>query len=128
MERTKTYQLYKPGASDYIDPTPFNDNADINGITAANQFIVDDIFHDVAGIILPVVQTGIAQSRVTIVIFIRILEVRFPLNIIPPRHPDQEGIDSMSYIRSDQNGIDVLVSHTGERIGNVRSVGKRAYL
>lgn len=29
MERTKTYQLYKPGASDYIDPTPFNDNADI---------------------------------------------------------------------------------------------------
>ena len=29
MERTETYQLYKPGASDYIDPTPFNDNADV---------------------------------------------------------------------------------------------------
>ena len=29
MEKTTNYQLNKPAASDYISPTPFNDNADI---------------------------------------------------------------------------------------------------
>lgn len=73
-------------------------NSHIYAVTPADQIIVDDVFRDMAGIVLPVIEPGIPQTNIRVVVYIGIIEIGLALDIIPLTPADQECIDSMRNI------------------------------
>ena len=63
-------------------------NTHIHAISPTDQIIVDDILHDVTRIILPIIQTGIPQTNICVVILVGIVEVGLSLDVIPLGHAD----------------------------------------
>ena len=57
-------------------------NTDIDRVAAPQKLVVDQVFHDMTGIILPVIQARIPKADICIVILIRIVEICFALDII----------------------------------------------
>ena len=54
-------------------------NADIDRVSPPQKLIVNEIFHDMTGIILPVIQSRIPKTDVGIIILLRIVEICFAL-------------------------------------------------
>ena len=71
---------------------------DINGVSAPQKLVVNHVFHDVTGIVLAIIQPCISKPNIRIVILVRILEIGFPLDIIPLSHRDEEGVDNILHI------------------------------
>ena len=70
-------------------------NTHIHTVSSADKIIVDDILHDMTGIVLPVIEPCVPKTYIGVVVFIGIVEVGFTLNVIPLCHTNQEGIDGM---------------------------------
>ena len=62
------------------------------GISLYNQFIVQDVFHDMTRIKLPEIDSCITESDICVIIFVRILEISFSLDIPAFCFADQKGI------------------------------------
>ena len=73
-------------------------NAHIYAISPADQVIVDDVFHNVTGIILPIIEPGISETDVGVVILVGIVEVGLAFDIISLSHADQKCINGMADI------------------------------
>ena len=58
----------------------------------------DDVLWWVTGIILAVVEPGITQTDIRVVVFVRIVEIGLAFHIIPLSHGNQERIDDMLHI------------------------------
>lgn len=58
---------------DIASVSPVNHNAYIHIVSPADQIIVDNVFHNMAGIVLPVIQAGIAQANVCVVILVGVV-------------------------------------------------------
>lgn len=54
-------------------------DADIDRVSPPQKLIVNEIFHDMTGIILPVIQPRIPKTDVGIIILVRIVEICFAL-------------------------------------------------
>lgn len=80
-------------------------NANINGISPTQKFVVDDVFHNVAGIILAVIQSGVTKANIRIVVFVRILEIGLSFHIVALRHGNKERVDDVLHIVRNQCGI-----------------------
>lgn len=73
-------------------------NAYIHTAAPEDQVVIDDIFHDVYGIVLAVVEADVPQADIRVVIFVGIVEVGLSLDIVPLGHPVQEGVYGMGDI------------------------------
>ena len=100
----------------------------IHAVPPADQIVVNDVLHDMTGIVLTVIETGISQTNVGVVIFIGIVEIGLALDIIPLGHPDQECVDGVVNIGGDQCRIDFFLTHTGDGIGHIGGIGQRTDL
>ena len=65
---------------------PVRNDSDINGLSPPNQFIIDDVLHDMAWIVLSVIQPCVSKPDVRIVIFIRVLEICLSFYIVASGH------------------------------------------
>ena len=70
----------------------------INGIPSTQILVVDDVFHNVAGIVLAIIQSGIAKANICVIVFVRVLEIGLSFHIVALRHRDKERIDDVLYI------------------------------
>ena len=61
-------------------------------------FIIDNVLHDVTGIILSVIKTCITQPKICVVIFVRIVKIGFALYIVPSGTFDQKSVQNMCEI------------------------------
>ena len=100
-------------------------NTNINGIASAQKFVVDDVFHNVAGIVLTIVQSGITEADICIIVFVWIFEIGLSFHIIALCHGNEERIDDVLHIVGNQSGVDLFVLHTGQCIGYIRRIGQR---
>ena len=101
---------------------PIRYDPDIDRVSPSQKLIVNEIFHDMTGIILPVIQPRIPKTDVGIIILVRIVEIRFALDIISLCYGNQKRIDDILYIVGNERWIDLLVFHTGDGIGNVGGI------
>ena len=99
-------------------------NADINRPTATDKLVVNDVFHDVTGIILPVIQPRVTKSDICVIILVRVFEIGLSLNVLPTRFIDKEGVDDMLDIRRDQHRIDFFVFNARQGICNICWIGQ----
>ena len=95
-------------------------NADIDRVAAPQKLIVDEVFHDMTGIILPIIQPRVAKTDVRIVILVRIVKIGLALDIIALCYGNQKRVDNVLYIVGNKRGIDLLVFHAGDGVCNVR--------
>ena len=77
---------------------------------------------------MAIIQSGITKADIRVVVFVRILEIGLPFDIIALRHRNKERIDDVLHIVGNQSGVDLFILHTGQRIGNIRRIGQRANL
>ena len=61
-------------------------NAYIYGVSSVQKFIVDNVFHNVSRVVLTVIQPCITQTNVRVIIFVRILKICFPFDVISLCH------------------------------------------
>ena len=73
-------------------------NTNINGIASAQKFVVDDVFRNVAGIVLTIVRSGITETDICIVVFVWIFEIGLSFHIIALCHGNEERIDDVLHI------------------------------
>ena len=103
-------------------------NADIDRVAAPQKLVVDQVFHDMTGIILPVIQPRVAKADVRIVVLVRIVKVGLALDIIALCYGNQKRVDNVLYIVGNKRGIDLFVFHAGDGIGNVGRIRQGADL
>ena len=103
-------------------------NTDIDRVAAPQKLVVDQVFHDMTGIILPVIQARIPKTDICIVILIRIVEICFALDIISFCYGNQKRIDNILHIVRNKRGIDLLVFHAGDSVCDVRWIRQGADL
>ncbi len=72
--------------------SPVEDDTNINGISLYNQFIVQDVFHDMTRIKLPEIDSRITEPDICVIIFVWILKISFSLDIPALCFADQKGI------------------------------------
>ena len=65
-------------------------HAYIHRVASTQKLIVDDVFHQMAGVILPVIQSGISQPRVGIIILAGEFEIGFSFYVVSAHLRDQE--------------------------------------
>ena len=94
----------------------------INRISPAQKIVVEDVFHHVAGIVLAIIQSGIAETDICVVVFVRIVEIGLSFHIIALCHGSKERIDDVLHIVGNQCGVDLFVLHAGQRIGYIRGI------
>ena len=97
-------------------------DAYINGISPAQKLVVEDVFHHVAGIVLAITQSGIAEADIRVVVFVRLVDIGLPFHIIALCHRNKERIDDVLHIVGNQCGVDLFVLHAGQRIGYIRGI------
>lgn len=97
-------------------------NTDIDRVAAPQKLVVDQVFHDMTGIILPIIQPRIAKTDVRIVVLVRIVKIGLALDIIALCYGNQKRIDNVLHIVGNKRGIDLLVFHTGNGVCDVRWV------
>ena len=68
-------------------------NTDIDRVAAPQKLVVDQIFHDMTGIILPVIQPCVAKTDVRIVVLVRIVKIGLALDIIALCYGNQKRCD-----------------------------------
>ena len=88
---------------------PISDNSHINGIPLYDQLIIKDIFHDMARIKLPEVDTCITKTDIRVIILVRILKVMFPLHIPTLCFTDQKCVFQISQIIRDSVYADICL-------------------
>ena len=76
-------------------------HADVDGKAAIEQFVVDDVLHDVVFILLTEIQPGIAQTDILEIIFERSVDVGFPLDVVADRFIDQKSVFQIFAISGD---------------------------
>ena len=103
-------------------------NTDIDRVAAPQKLVVDQVFHDMTGIILPVIQPRVAKADVRIVVLVRIVKVGLALDIIALCYGNQKRVDNVLYIVGNKRGIDLFVFHAGDGIGNVGRIRQGADL
>ena len=69
------------------------DHANVNRISANNQLIINDIFHNMRHFGLTEANTRVAKSYVLAIIFIWIVKICAPLYIVAFTFREQERID-----------------------------------
>ena len=107
---------------------PVRYDPDINRVSPPQKFIVNEIFHDMTGIVLPVIQARIPKTDICIVILIRIVEICFALDIISFCYGNQKRIYNILHIVGNERRIDFLAFHAGDGIGDVGRIRQGAYL
>ena len=113
---------------DIASVSPVNHNAYIHIVSPADQIIVDNVFHNMTGIVLPVIQAGSAQANVCVVILVGVVKIELAFYIIPLGHTQQECVHRMGNIGRNQLRVDLLVAHAADGICNIGRVGQRANL
>ena len=103
-------------------------NTDIDRVAAPQKLVVDQVFHDMTGIILPVIQPCVAKTDVRIVVLVRIVKIGLALDIIALCYGNQKRVDNVLYIVGNKCGIDLLVFHAGDGVCNVRWIRQGADL
>ena len=68
-------------------------NTDIDRVAAPQKLVVDQIFHDMTGIILSVIQPCIAKTDVRIVVLVRIVKIGLAFDIIALCYGNQKRCD-----------------------------------
>ena len=68
------------------------DDTDVNGAFTDQQFIVNDILHDMRHFLLAEADTGISQSNILTVVFVGIVKVALALDIPALAFGEEEGI------------------------------------
>ena len=97
-------------------------NADINRVAAPQKLVVDQVFHDMTGIILPVIQPRVAKADVRIIVLVWIVKIGLALDIIALCYGNQKRVDNVLYIVGNKRRIDLLVLHAGDGVCDVRWV------
>ena len=91
-------------------------DADINQITAASKFHIDDIFHQMGGFILSEGQPGISQTGIFKVDLIGRIDIFFAFHIVPFDDIDQESLLQESHVLTDSRCADFHLLFTAESI------------
>ena len=68
-------------------------NTDIDRVAAPQKLVVDQVFHDMTGIILPVIQPRVAKADVRIVVLVRIVKIGLAFDIIALCYGNQKRCD-----------------------------------
>ena len=68
-------------------------NTDIDRVAAPQKLVVDQVFHDMTGIILSVIQPCIAKTDVRIVVLVRIVKIGLAFDIIALCYGNQKRCD-----------------------------------
>ena len=103
-------------------------NADIDRVAAPQKLVVDQVFHDMTGIILSVIQPCIAKTDVRIVVLVRIVKIGLALDIIALCYGNQKRVNNILHIVRNKRGIDLLVFHAGDSVCDVRWIRQGADL
>ena len=103
-------------------------NTDIDRVAAPQKLDVDQVFHDMTGIILSVIQPCIAKTDVHIVVLVRIVKIGLALDIIALCYGNQKRVNNILHIVRNKRGIDLLVFHAGDSVCDVRWIRQGADL
>ena len=76
-------------------------NADINGISTPDEFVVDGVFHEVREFRLAEVDARVPESGIGGVVFYRVVEVAAPLYVKSLSLADQKGVGKMVKVLDD---------------------------
>lgn len=80
-------------------------NADIDRVAAPQKLVVDQVFHDMTGIILSVIQPCIAKTDVRIVVLVRIVKIGLALDIIALCYGNQKRVNNILHIVRNKRGL-----------------------
>ena len=66
---------------EFSDGSPFSgvNNIHIYRATTKDQFVVNDVFHDIGHFLLPETDAGVSKPDVLAVVFIGVVKIAFPL-------------------------------------------------
>ena len=103
-------------------------NTDIDRVAAPQKLVVDQVFHDMTGIILSVIQPCVAKTDVRIVVLVRIVKIGLALDIIALCYGNQKRVNNILHIVRNKRGIDLLVFHAGDSVCDVRWIRQGADL
>ena len=103
-------------------------NADIDRVAAPQKLVVDEVLHDMTGIILPVIQPRVAKADVRIVVLVWIVKIGLALDIIALCYGNQKRVDNVLHIVGNKRRIDLLIFHAGDSVCDVRWVRQGADL
>ena len=76
-------------------------NADVNGISTSDEFVVDGVFHEVREFRLAEVEARVPESGIGGVVFYRVVEVAAPLDVKAFRLSDQKGVGKVVKVLDD---------------------------
>ena len=81
--------------------TPFgtvSDYTNIDRIPPAKQLIINDVFHKMPGVELPVIEPCVSKPHIGVIILVWEFKISLTLNIIPFRFGDKERIHNIPII------------------------------
>ena len=92
------------------------DDTDVNRVAAANQFVVNDIFHQMRRLVLPKVHLDIAQPRILGIVFDGIIKVVLPLDVISRGPSNEKCVTEIIKIFRHRDGVRGQFGNSGDGI------------
>lgn len=103
---------------------PFHD-ADVNGITAPDQFAVDDILHQMRGLELSKIHARVSKARVCCVVFCRIVQIVPTLDVVSVDLLDDKGVFKVLEVVRNRRLVDGCLERRREDVCKFVWIGER---
>lgn len=105
---------------------PVRDHSHVNGIAAHEQLVVNDVFHDVAGVNLAESEPGVAQADVRKIIFVRVVEIMLAFDIEAFCLAYQESVLAAFDVVAHGVRAELFSFHGFERVRDIERIRQRA--
>ena len=89
-------------------------DTDVHAAVADAQLVVEEVLHDVAGILLAQPKPDIPQADILEIVFLQGIDVLLPLDVVPTCGADKKRLPEVFEIEAERLGVELLVLHTGE--------------
>ena len=100
------------------------DDTDIHGVTAADEFVVDGVFHEMREFRLAEIDPGVAKAGVGGVVFDRVVEMMTPFDIESVRLSDKKSVGKMVEVSGDNVAIGIDSGNGLGGVGEFRRIGE----
>ena len=98
------------------------DYADIDGIAAPDQLVVNDVLHQVGRLVLAKVHLDVAQSGILSIVFDGKIKVVLPLDIVSCSFFDEKGVAEMIKVFGCRDGVRRKLCSTGDGVRQFRRI------
>ena len=99
---------------------------DVHRVVATDEFVVDGVLHKVRVLVLPEVETRIADAGIDGIVFGRVVEIAVPAQIEEPRILDEEGRFKITEVFADGRFVADKLTRGVDCVAEFRGVGKAA--